>query len=170
MANNKRWIVRLAQEEHDEKLLIRDDAEVRQEQDGCYVAAWVWVENAYIVEEDLLSCDPTLDEVIGRFYVAPTADSFQTLAETAWEYYGAEMIMESSFDALIDAALVMLSPMFGVWGPVANNEAKWILDAKGRIARFPTEATAQVCADEYSVINNLLGTPNAFRVEQLREG
>lgn len=62
------------------------------------------------------------------------------------------------------------SAAFGVWGSCCNNNATWILGPDGKIERFDSEAAAQVRANEYTAINNLFGTPNAFRVEQLREG
>lgn len=65
-------------------------------------------------------------------------------------------------------ARVVEEPTFGVWGPVANNKAAWILGADGKIARFHSKEAAQVCAHEYTIINGLFGTPNAFRVEELR--
>lgn len=43
-------IVAIAQEQHSETLEIKNDAEVRQEAGGCWVAAWVWIENVYIEE------------------------------------------------------------------------------------------------------------------------
>jgi hypothetical protein len=45
---DKQQIIALAQELHSETLQIDDNAEVRQEQGGYYVAAWVWIENACI--------------------------------------------------------------------------------------------------------------------------
>lgn len=52
-----RAIVKIAREKRDTGDLaktdidIYDDAVVRQEQSGCYVQAWVWVENVYIVDD-----------------------------------------------------------------------------------------------------------------------
>jgi hypothetical protein len=44
-------IIAIAREHYDETALIEDGAQVRQEQGGCYVQAWVWLENVYIEEE-----------------------------------------------------------------------------------------------------------------------
>lgn len=49
-------IIKIAREKRDTNDLpktdidIYDDATVRQEQSGCWVQAWVWVENVYIEE------------------------------------------------------------------------------------------------------------------------
>jgi len=45
-------IIAQAREEYGENADITDDAEVTQEQSGCWVAARVWVENVYIETED----------------------------------------------------------------------------------------------------------------------
>ena len=45
-------IIAVAREKYDETALIEDGADVRQEMGGCYVQAWVWVENVYIELEN----------------------------------------------------------------------------------------------------------------------
>lgn len=44
-------VIAIAREMHDDIAKIEDDAIVKQEQGGCWVQAWVWVENVYIEPE-----------------------------------------------------------------------------------------------------------------------
>ncbi len=51
MTEQEAHIIAVAREKYDESALIEDGAQVRQEPGGCYVQAWVWVENVYIEED-----------------------------------------------------------------------------------------------------------------------
>jgi hypothetical protein len=51
MMDNTTAIIAMAQEQATDDLAIDDSADVKQAQNGCWVAAWVWVPNVYVVDE-----------------------------------------------------------------------------------------------------------------------
>jgi hypothetical protein len=55
MADNTKDVIALARadcSEGNEQIHIYDNAAVRQMSGGCFVEAWVWLENVYIEEDD----------------------------------------------------------------------------------------------------------------------